>query len=61
MDLETRVEVLEKNFAALLNVMKNNKFYTDADIAGVQHSSSEADENIRADIDFIAMETGVDL
>lgn len=61
MDIETRVSNLESYFAAIVKTMNNNKSYTDADIAGARHSSSDADEQLRADLDFIAMETGVDL
>lgn len=61
MDIETRLAVLEKNVASILKIMQNNKFYTDADIAGARHAITEAAEDIKADIDFIAMETGVDL
>ena len=61
MDLETRVKNLETTFAAMINMMNNNKFYTDADIAGARHSATDSAEQLKADLDFIAMETGVDL
>jgi hypothetical protein len=41
MDLETRVTNLENMLASIVNTLSNNKFYTDADIAGVRQSVSE--------------------
>lgn len=40
MDLETRVTNLENMLASIVNTLSNNKFYTDADIAGVRQSVS---------------------
>ena len=61
MDVETRLAVLEKNVASILKIMQNNKSYTDADIAGTRHSLNESVQDIKAELDFIAMETEVDL
>ena len=61
MDVETRLAVLEKNVASILKIMQNNKMYTDADIAGTRHTVNEAVQDIKAELDFIAMETGVEL
>lgn len=41
MDIETRVTNLENMLASIVNTLSNNKFYTDADIAGVRQSVSE--------------------
>ncbi len=41
MDIETRVTNLENMLASIVNALSNNKFYTDADIAGVRQSVSE--------------------
>ena len=41
MDLETRVTNLESMIASIVYSISNNKFYTDADIAGVRQNVSE--------------------
>jgi hypothetical protein len=41
MDIETRVTNLENMLASIVNVLSNNKLYTDADIAGVRQSVAE--------------------
>ena len=41
MDIEKRVTNLENMLASIVNTLSNNKFYTDADIAGVRQSVSE--------------------
>lgn len=46
MDIEKRVENLEKNFIKLLNKLDNNKFYTDADISGVRQNVSEVNQKL---------------
>lgn len=41
MDIEKRVEILEKNFNSLIKKLNNDKFYEDADIVGVRQNVSE--------------------
>ncbi len=41
MNIEKRVENLEKNLDNIIKLLNNNKFYTDADINGVRQSVSE--------------------
>ncbi len=41
MDIEKRVEILEKNFNSLIKKLNNDKFYEDADIAGVRQNVSD--------------------
>ena len=41
MDIEKRVENLEKNFASLIKKLNSDKFYNDADIAGVRQNVSD--------------------
>ena len=41
MDLETRVKNLENMLASIANTLTNNKFYTDADVAGVRQGVSD--------------------
>ncbi len=41
MDLEKRVTNLENMFASLMNNINKNKFYTDADVAGVRKGVSD--------------------
>ena len=64
MTTEKRLENLEKLVNALSKKIDNFNYYQTAAINGCRHSDSEmkntADQD-RADIDFIAMETGVDL
>ena len=53
MDLETRVANLENLVAALIDMMDNNKYYTDADIAGCRHTESGLSEkNETQDMDI---------
>lgn len=64
MTLEQRVEILEKYQAAIIKTITNNKQYDEADKAGLRQAISNEGGNIeqnRADIDFIAMEAGIDL
>lgn len=62
-DIE-RIEALERKVNALITKLAIDKAYADADINGCHHMESglinESDQ-ARADIDFIAMETGVEL
>ena len=64
MTTEKRLENIEKLVNALSKKIDNLAFYQAADINGCRHTdgnlSEKADQD-RADIDFIAMETGVDL
>ena len=46
MNLETRVQNLEKNFDALIKRINNNKFYTDADISGTRQGIAETEKHI---------------
>lgn len=41
MDIETRISNLENLVNSLIEMMNNNKYYTDADIEGVRQSVSE--------------------
>lgn len=41
MDIEKRVENLEKNFTSLIKKLNNDRFYENADIAGVRQNVSE--------------------
>ena len=41
MDIETRVTNLENMLASIMKNMSNQKFYTDADIAGCRHTEGE--------------------
>lgn len=41
MDIETRVTNLENLVNSLVSMMNNQKFYTDADIAGCRHTEGE--------------------
>lgn len=41
MDIETRVTNLENMLASIMKNMNNQKFYTDADIAGCRHTEGE--------------------
>lgn len=41
MDIYTRVKNLEDMVASLVATITNNKFYTDADVAGVRQSVSD--------------------
>lgn len=41
MDLEKRVTNLENMLASLMNNINNNKFYSDADVAGVRKGVSD--------------------
>lgn len=71
MTVEERLTNLENLVNALIKRIDNDKFYNDADKAGIRHTESqqgitisENSDNISqnsADIDFIAMESGIDL
>lgn len=41
MDIETRVTNLENLVDSLIEIMNNNKYYTDADISGVRQSVND--------------------
>lgn len=59
-----RIEALEQKVNALITKIAIDKAYTDADINGCRHTNgglTNESEQARADIDFIAMETGVEL
>ena len=59
-----RIDALEKKLNALITKITLDKFYSEADINGCRETNnglSEASDQARADIDFIAMETGVEL
>lgn len=45
MDLETRVTNLENMLASVIENISNNKYYTDADIAGCRHTDSGLNES----------------
>ena len=56
MDLETRVANLEKLVAALIDMMDNNKYYTDADIAGCRNTETGLSEkNDDQDVDITGL------
>ena len=62
--LEMKVERLENLVNALISKINMDKAYSEADINGCRHTEGELSddsEQARADIDFIAMETGVEL
>ena len=71
MDLEKRVSDLENLVHNLISKLDKEKFYSDADTQGIRQASGEQGKVIEghsesidqntADIDFIAMETGVEL
>ena len=71
MSIEDRLSNLENLVNSLIKRIDNDKFYDSADKAGIRQTEgnhgeqiSEHSESISqntADIDFIAMETGVDL
>ena len=64
MSIDERVSKLEKLVNALIKRTDLDKFYQDADIAGVRRGNTDnatVNEQQAADIDFIAMETGVNL
>ena len=46
MDIETRLTNLENLVNSLIDMMNNNKFYTDADVAGVRQGISEVDKKL---------------
>ena len=46
MDIETRLTNLENLVNSLINMMNNNKFYTDADISGVRQNVSEVEQTM---------------
>lgn len=47
MNLETRVQNLEKNLDALIKQINNTKFYTDADVNGVRKGTSDNSAEIQ--------------
>ena len=49
MDIETRVTNLEKNLDNIINLLKNNKFYTDADISGIRQNVGEIQKKVYPD------------
>lgn len=64
MSVEERVERLENLVNALVKKIDNDKFFNDADKKGLRQAEGENSDGVTknsADIDFIAMETGVDL
>ena len=64
MTTEKRLENLEKLVNALSKKIDTLAFYQSADINGCRHTDNgltDKTDQDRADIDFIAMETGVDL
>ena len=61
MDLEKRITNLENLVASLIKKINNDKFYNNADKDGIRHSATDADLQRQSDIDFIAMEAGIDL
>ena len=64
MTTEKRLENLEKLVNALSKKIDTLAFYQSADINGCRHAEgglTDKTDQDRADIDFIAMETGVDL
>lgn len=64
MNLETRIKNLENLVNALIKRIDNDKFYSNADTSALRQTDNnqhEVLEQDRADIDYIAMETGVDL
>lgn len=46
MDIETRLTNLEKLVESLIQKLNNDKFYTDADIAGVRQNVEEVDQKL---------------
>lgn len=46
MDIETRVENLEKLVESLIKQINNNKFYTDADISGIRQNVGDIQQEI---------------
>ena len=71
MSIEERLSNLEKLVDSLIKRIDNDKFYDSADKAGIRQTEGNHGEAIQtntddisqnsADIDYIAMETGVDL
>lgn len=50
MNIEKRIENLEKNFENLIKKLNNDKFYTDADIAGVRQNVEEVDQKVNESV-----------
>lgn len=46
MDIETRVTNLENLVNSLVELMNNQKFYTDSDVAGCRHTEGALDNKI---------------
>ena len=71
MSIEERLSNLEKLVDSLIKRIDNDKFYDSADKQGIRQTEGNHGEAIQtntddisqnsADIDYIAMETGVDL
>lgn len=64
MTIEERLTNLENLVNGYIKNQERAKAYTDSDIQGVIHTENGQAEQITqntADIDYIAMETGVDL
>jgi hypothetical protein len=63
-ELENRIRVLEEIVDSLDTKINNNYFDTNSQFEGCVHTGNnqrDVLEQDRADIDYIAMETGVDL
>lgn len=61
MDLEKRITNLENLVYSLIKRIDNDKFYSNADSDGIKRTESDNTVKLQSDIDFIAMETGVEL
>lgn len=61
MDLEKRITNLENLVASLIKRINNDKFYDEADKSGIRYTETENNLQRQADIDYIAMEAGIDL
>lgn len=61
MDIETRVANLEKLVDSLIKKLNNDKFYDDADKAGMRQTTSNGDEDNLAKIDYLSAMTGIDI
>lgn len=56
MDLETRVTNLESLVGSLVELINNQKFYTDSDVAGCRHTEENLDGKIEDLRPFEAVE-----
>jgi hypothetical protein len=61
MDIERRLTNLENLVSSLIKRIDNDKFYNNADKDGIRCTDKSNNEARQADIDFIAMEAGIDL